>query len=67
MYVGVYAVKLAPLNVTFMALTSSGVMVKALDCGIVAREFELQSRYNVHFRTNTLEKSMNPLIHQAIG
>ena len=27
-----------------------GVMVKALDCGIVVREFELQSRYYVHFR-----------------
>ncbi len=38
-----------------------GVMVKAMDCGIVVCEFELQSRYYVHFRTNTLGKSMNPL------
>ena len=31
-----------------------GVMVKALDCGIVVREF-----YYVHFRANTLGKGMN--------
>ena len=37
-------------------------MVKALECGIVVREFELQSRYYVHFRTNTLGKGMNRLI-----
>ena len=39
-----------------------GVRVKALDCRIVVFEFELQSRYNIDFRTNTLWKSMNPLI-----
>ena len=39
-----------------------GVMVKALNCGIVVREFVLQSRYYVHFRANTLGKGMNPLI-----
>ena len=27
-----------------------GVMVKAMDCGIVVREFVLQSRNYVHFR-----------------
>ena len=31
-----------------------GVMVKAMNCGIVVREFVLQSRYYVHFRANTL-------------
>ena len=31
-------------------------------CGIVVREFVLQSRYYVHFRANTLGKGMNPLI-----
>ena len=31
-----------------------GVMVKAMDCGIVVCEFVLQSRYYVHFRANTL-------------
>ena len=34
-------------------------MVKAMDCGIVVREFVLQSRYYVHFRANTLGKGMN--------
>ena len=38
------------------------VMVKVLDCGIVVSEFELQSHYYVHFRTNTIGKGMNPLI-----
>ena len=32
----------------------SGVMVKALDCGIVISEFELLYRNYVHFRINTL-------------
>ena len=44
-----------------------GVMVKAMDCGIVEREFVLQSRHYVHFRANTLGKGMNPLILPAIG
>ena len=39
-----------------------GVMVKAMNCGIVVREFVLQSHYYVHFRANTLGKGMNPLI-----
>ena len=33
-----------------------------LDCDIVVSEFELESRYNVDFQTNTLGKGMNPLI-----
>ena len=44
-----------------------GVMVKAMDCGIVISEFELQSRFYVHFRTNTIGKGMNPLIRPAMG
>ena len=44
-----------------------GVMVKAMDCGIVVCEFILQSCYYVHFRANTLEKGMNPLILPAMG
>ena len=35
-----------------------GVMVKVIDCGIVISEFELQLRYYVPFRTNTLGKAM---------
>ena len=38
------------------------VMVKAL-----VSEFELQSRYYVHFWANTLGKGMNPLIIPAMG
>ena len=44
-----------------------GIIVKAMDCGIVVREFVLQLRYCVHFRANTLEKGMNPLILPAMG
>ena len=44
-----------------------GVMVTAIDCGIVVSEFEPQSRYDVHFRANTLGKGMNPLILPAMG
>ena len=43
------------------------IMVKAMDSGIVVCEFELKSRYYVHFRTNTLGKGMNPLILPAMG
>ena len=43
------------------------VMVKAMVCKIVAREFEFESRYYVHFRTNTLGKGMNPFILPAMG
>ena len=35
-----------------------GAGANVLDCGIVVSEFELQSRYYVHFRTDTLEKSV---------
>ena len=52
---------------TFTEGCPRGVMVKALDCGIVVREFILQSRYYVHFRANTLGKGMNPLILPAMG
>ena len=44
-----------------------GVMVKAMDCGIVVSEFVLQSRYYVQFRANTLGKGINPLILPAMG
>ena len=44
-----------------------GVMVKAMDSGIVVSEFVHHSRYYVHFRANTLGKGMNPLILPAMG
>ena len=42
-------------------------MVKAMHCGILVSEFELQSRYYVHFPTNTRGKDKNPFILPAIG
>ena len=56
-----------------MTLSSSeggcprGVIVKAMDCEIVVREFVLQSRYYIHFRANILGKGMNLLILPALG
>ena len=47
--------------------SSRGVVAKVLDCNIVASEFELQSSYYVHLRTNTLGKDMNLLILLAMG
>ena len=44
-----------------------GVMVKSMDCGIVVSEFELQSPYYVHFRIDTLGKSFNSILLQAMG
>ena len=42
-------------------------MVKVQDCGIGVREFELQLRYYVNFKTNTPGKGMNPLILPSMG
>ena len=47
-----------------------GVMDKAIDCKIVVSEFELQSRYYVHFRTNILgkgKKTPYPAIYGLIS
>ena len=44
-----------------------GVIIKAMDSGIAINEFELQSRYYILFRANTLAKGMNPLIPSAMG
>ena len=43
------------------------VMVKALDCGIVVREFEIKSHSYIHFRINTVGKGYNPLILPSMG
>ena len=45
----------------------AALLVKTLDSRIVVSEFELQSRYYVHFRTNTIGKGMKPLILPSIG
>ena len=51
-------------GITFQSKGESrrDVVANLQDCDIVVNEFELQSRYYVHFRTNTLGKGMNPLI-----
>ena len=41
-----------------------GVMLNALDYGLVVSEFKLYSYYCVHFRTNSLGKNMKLLAHQ---
>ena len=41
-----------------------GIMVKAMDCGIVVSKFVLQSRYYVHLQANTLGKVWTPLSSQ---
>ena len=46
---------------------SHGVMVKVMDCRIVVRGFELQSRYYVHFRASTLGKGVNLFILPAMS
>ena len=43
------------------------IVVNVLDCEILVSEFNLQLRYHVHFRANTIEKGINPLIPPAIG
>ena len=52
---------------TTMLRCSRGLMVKALDGGIVVHEFEPQSRYYVHFRTNNFRKGMKPRILPSMG
>ena len=45
-------------------IKEEGVMVKALNFGVVISEFEHQSRYYVHFGVYALGEDMNPLIYQ---
>ena len=49
------------LSIIICGWCPRGVMVKAMDCRIVVREFVLQSRYYVHFRANTLGKGLSTL------
>ena len=42
------------------------MMANVPDYGLKVSEFKLQSRYHVHFRIDTLEKGMNPLIAPGI-
>ena len=45
----------------------NGVVAKVPGCDIVVNEFELQSRYIIHFRTNTIGKGINHLISRAMN
>ena len=39
------------------------VVANVMDCDIIVSEFEIQSRYYVQFRTNSLKKGMDfPII-----
>ena len=56
-------VRLQLLNTMVMTQLQLGVSswcngLKRWDCGIVVREFVLQSRYYIHFRANTLGKGI---------
>ena len=44
----------------FLGRGPRGVMVKAMDCGIIVSEFVFQSRYYVHFRANTRGEMYEP-------
>ena len=44
-----------------------GVMVKAMACGTVVIELELQSRYYIHFRVNTLGIGIEPPYPPSYG
>ena len=55
------------VTLNHVIMYKGGVMVKAMDCGIVVNEFVLQSRYYVNFRTNTFGNGMNPLILPAMS
>ena len=45
----------------------SGVVANLLDCGIVVSEFELQSHYYIHFRTDALAKVRTPFLPEGMG
>ena len=39
-----------------------GILANVLDCALEVSEFKPQLRYQVHFRTNTIGKGINPFI-----
>ena len=44
-----------------------GAVANELNCDNSVSEIDLQSRYYVHFQTNTIRKGMNHSIHPAMG
>ena len=57
----------APPPQTDWAEGSYSQLANVVDCDIIVIEFELRSRYYIHFWTNTIGKGMNSLIPQAMG
>ena len=56
-----------PSNICYSMFSlgcTRGVIVNAMNGGIVVSEFEIQSHYYVHFQTNPLGKGMDPLSSQ---
>ena len=51
----------------YFSLSYKTTEVKAMDSGIVLSEFVFQSRYYVHFRTNTLGKRYEPPYPPSYG
>ena len=59
--------KIVPLLFFYKNIGLHCVVANVLDCDIVVSEFEHQSDYHIHFRTNTPEKGINPRYSKAIG
>ena len=55
------------IETSSLCCISYSAVIKAMDCGIIVSEFELQSRYYIHFQTNTLGIGMNPFILPAMS
>ena len=66
-FINFYLIRIILFTINQSGLCLHGVMFKALDFRIVVSEFELQSCYYVHFRTNTFGKGMKLLILPAMG
>ena len=53
--------------VYFLWVNPCDIVANVLECDLIVSEFELQSRYYIHFQTNTLGKHIYPLIHPSYG
>ena len=62
-----YDTKILHLHVEELIWNLFGIYQSIWTAVIVVHEFELQSRYYVLFRANTLGKGMNPHILPAMG
>ena len=64
MFVESYNTRFSNHSYIFLAIKGrpSDLVTNVLDYDIAVSEFEPQSRYYVHFRINTFEKSMTSII-----